>query len=287
MSSTRLLLIDGSNLFYRAFFAIAELSTRDGRPTNAVYGFIRMMRQLEREWRPTHWAVILDGGLSAERKELLPEYKAHRPPMPDKLKSQLPVLEEYLTRAGIHFERRPGEEADDLIASLTRLAEPLFEILLVTGDKDFFQLATERVGIVSPANIKGRLGPVEIREKFGVGPERVVDFLSLTGDAVDNIPGIDGVGPKTAALWLEKWGSWEGLLAHRDELKPAWRDKVLAFRDQVELNRKLIRLYGDRVPAVDWDLFRVQLESAERMLPFYENLEFESLARPLRDRQLF
>jgi DNA polymerase-1 len=287
MSTSRLLLIDGSNLFYRAFFAIAELSTRDGRPTNAVYGFIRMMRQLEREWRPTHWGVIMDGGRSAERTTLLPEYKAHRPPMPEKLKEQFTVWEEYLTRAGIHFEKRSGEEADDLMASLVRMGGAMSEILLVTSDKDFFQLATDRVGIVSPAKINVRLGPAEIVGKLGVAPEAVVDFLALTGDAVDNIPGVPGVGPKTAALWLGHWGNWEGILQHLEELKPVWREKLTSCRNRVEVNRNLIRLYGDRMAEVDWERFRVQPESADQMLPFYESLEFESLARPLRERQLF
>jgi len=287
MSTSRLLLIDGSNLFYRAFFAITELSTRDGRPTNAVYGFIRMMRQLEREWRPSHWAVVMDGGLSIERTAVLPEYKAHRPPMPEKLRVQFPMLEEYLTRAEIHFEKHSGEEADDLMASLVRMGGGMSEILLVTSDKDFFQLATNRIGIVSPAKINARLGPAEICQKIGVAPEVVVDFLALTGDAVDNIPGIPGVGPKTAALWLGKWGNWEGILGHLDELKPVWCEKLKSCRDQVEVNRNLIRLYTDRLTEVDWDRFRVQPESADKMLPFYEAMEFESLARPLRERQLF
>ena len=286
-TSSRLLLIDGSNLFYRAFFAITELSTHDGRPTNAVYGFIRMMRQLEREWRPSHWGVILDGGLSGERTALLPEYKAHRPAMPEKLKAQLPLFEDYMSRAGIPFEKRAGEEADDLMATLVRLGGVMSEILLVTSDKDFFQLATDRIGIVSPAKINARLGPGEIQAKIGVAPEAVVDFLALTGDTVDNIVGIPGVGPKTAALWLKQWGDWEGVFTHRNELTPVWREKLESFRDRIELNRNLIRLYDDRLPEVDWDRFRVQPESADRMLPFYEALEFESLARPLRDRQLF
>jgi DNA polymerase-1 len=234
MSTSRLLLIDGSNLFYRAFFAITELSTRAGQPTNAVYGFIRMMRQLEREWRPSHWAVVMDGGLSAQRTAVLPAYKAHRPPMPDKLRTQFPVLEEYLTCAGIHFEKFPGEEADDLMASLVRMGGGMSDILLVTSDKDFFQLVTDRVGVVSPAKINARLGPGEICEKMGVPPEAVIDFLALTGDAVDNIPGVAGVGPKTAALWLGRWGTWEGILRHLDELKPVWREKLKSYQDQVD-----------------------------------------------------
>jgi DNA polymerase-1 len=219
MTAKTLLLMDGAALAYRAFYAIQNLSTRAGQPTNAVFGFVRMANQLASQWRPTHRAVVFDAGLPAARMALLPSYKQQREKMPDPLRSQFPLIEEYLRRAGIPALRVAGQEADDTMASLATLAAAEeADTLLATSDKDLFQLVTDRVVIVAPTAAGGRMGPAEVCAKMGVPPALVVELLALTGDTVDNIPGVPGVGPKTAAKLLTEFGSLAGLWARLAEV---------------------------------------------------------------------
>jgi DNA polymerase-1 len=169
MSDKRLLLIDGTNILYRAFFAIADLATGAGQPTNAVFGFVRMLRQWLRQWQPTHQLVVWDGGTPERRKVLLPEYKAHRPAMPDALRRQFALADEYLDRAGIAHMRMDGEEADDVMASLAQRATPEAEVLLVTSDKDMLQLVTERIRVILPV----RTGARSVRRRYSKNTESV------------------------------------------------------------------------------------------------------------------
>ena len=206
--------MDGTAIAYRAFFAIRQLSTRAGRPTNAVYGFIRMVRQLEAAWRPSHWAVVFDGGLPAARMQLLPAYKAQREKMPDELRQQFAPIEEYLRRSAVATVRLEAQEADDAMASLTaRARADGAEVLLATSDKDLLQLVADGVAVVSPVAGGARMGPAEVEAKLGVAPGRVVEWLALTRDTADNIPGVPGVGPKTAARLLHDFGSLAGVWA--------------------------------------------------------------------------
>lgn len=160
MATRRLILIDGNNVLYRAFFAIRDLSTSGGRPTNAVFGFVKMLRQLRELHRPSHWMVTFDGGLPEERTELLEEYKAQRTPMPDSLREQVGVAERYLDCAGISWCRVDGQEADDVMASvLWRHAGDFDEALLATGDKDMYQLVTDAVRVVPVSGSGAPMGP--------------------------------------------------------------------------------------------------------------------------------
>ena len=266
MPSNTLLLMDGTGLAYRAFFAIRELATRAGRPTNAVYGFIRMVRQLEAAWQPTHWAVVFDGGTPAARLNLLPAYKAQRAAMPDALRSQFAPIEAFLQGARVPAIRLAAEEADDAMASLAaRAREGHAEVLLATSDKDMFQLVSEHVAIVPPTASGEKMGPEQIRARTGVPPDRIVEWLALTGDAVDNIPGVPGVGPKTAAKLLDHYGSLAGLWA----------------RLAVERNLALIRLRTDLIDRLDWDALRRQPADVAALRLTFAELEFHALVREL------
>lgn len=281
MSARTLLLLDGAALAYRAFYAIQNLSTQAGQPTNAVFGFIRMARQLAGRWHPTHWAVVFDAGLPAARMALLPTYKQQREKMPDPLRSQFPLIEEFLQRARIPALRVAGQEADDTMASLAAHAAGA-EALLATSDKDLFQIVSDRIAIVAPTAAGGRMGPAEVHAKMGVPPGRVVELLALTGDAVDNIPGVPGVGPKTAAKLLMEFGSLDGLWSHLDAVAgEKTRAALAAHRADVERNVQLIQLRTDLVERVDWETLRVQPPDVAALQNFFQTLELHSLAREL------
>jgi len=283
MISKTLLLIDGAAMAYRAFYAIQNLSTRTGQPTNALFGFIRMANQLAVQWRPTHRAVVFDAGLPVTRMTLLPSYKQQRPPMPDELRSQFPLIEEFLRRAGIPALRVQGQEADDTMASFAALAAAEdAETLLATSDKDLFQLVTERIAIVAPTASGGRMGAAEVRGKMGVPPELIVELLALTGDTVDNIPGVPGVGPKTAAKLLTEFGSLAGLWARLDAVTgDKTRAALAAHRADVERNVQLIRLRTDLVECVDWAALVVRPAPFAALRDFYLEMDLHSLAREI------
>lgn len=284
MSNPILLLVDGLAAAYRAFHAIPDLTARDGRPTNALFGFIRMHQQLEQRWRPTHALVVFDGGLPEERMARLPTYKAQRPPMPEPLHTQLAFIEEYLSVARRACLRVPGQEADDVIATVTELAGKRgMEVLIATGDKDMYQLVNDRVGMVALSKSEDRVAPAQVLEKTGVPPALVVDWLALTGDSVDNIPGLPGVGPKTASRWLLKYGSLEQLLERRSEIgNPRLQAALDAGLDTVRRNVELMRLRRDLPVEPDWDALAAKEAPPADLLSFFEKMELESLARPLR-----
>jgi DNA polymerase-1 len=288
-SQLKLILIDGTSFLYRAFFAIKELSTSSGESTNAVFGFIRMLRQIQSIRQPTHWAVVFDGGLPEERTELLPDYKAQRPSMPDNLVDQIGIVEDYLDSAEVVWVRREGEEADDVIASIAEWALPKStEVLLATSDKDLYQLVNDKVKIL-PGSGKGEpLGADEIRDKTGVGPDMIVEWLALVGDSSDNIPGVPGVGPKTAARLLNEHGSIENLLKNVDAAgTPRVVEALRQSTDIIARNVKMVRLRRDLTCPFEWGEMEVRPGNADKLLALFERLEFTSMARELRERDLF
>ena len=284
MPANTLLLVDGTNVAYRGFYAIAELSTKSGRPTNAVFGFIKMLHQLNQLWSPSHWLVAFDGGLPEERLAALATYKAQRKPMPDGLREQLPAINEFLERSGVPSIRMEGQEADDVIATLVdRSREPGLDVLIASSDKDLCQLVDHRVSVVSPSKAGSKMGAAEVVEKTGVAPDRIVDWLALTGDTVDNIPGVPGVGPKTATKLLAQFGSLEVLLDKVAEIDSTrLREAIEAHREVIQRNRELVRLRRDLPLQPDWNGMRVRPPDPARLIPFYEELEFRSLAEGLR-----
>jgi DNA polymerase-1 len=244
----RLLIIDGHAYAYRAFHAIRGLRSPLGQPTNAVYGFVKMLAKMRAAIKPTHLIVVWDGGLSAERTAVLPEYKAQRPAMPDDLKPQLDEITGYLKAAGVESFCRAGVEADDYIACLARRAsEAGMAVVIASSDKDFMQLVSARVGLLNPGDKSGVVWTDEqVRAKAGVEPSQIVDWLSLTGDSVDNIPGVPGVGPKTAVELLKQFGSVSALYERLDEVKSEKMRAVLrGAADAVRRNRELVRLRDD------------------------------------------
>ena len=244
----QLLVIDGHAYAYRAFHAIRGLRSPEGRPTNAIYGFVKMLAKMRSATEPTHLIVVWDGGLSAERIAALPEYKAQRPGMPDDLRLQMDGMAAYLKAAGVASFCRKGVEADDYIACLARHAVKAgMEVIIASSDKDFMQLVSERVGLLNPNDKSEMIWTDEqVRAKAGVGPSQVVEWLSLTGDSVDNIPGVPGVGPKTATELLNQFGSVRVLYERLDEVKSEkLRAALRASADVVRRNCELVRLRDD------------------------------------------
>lgn len=282
MPNNALLLVDGTAVAYRAFYAIASLSTRAGKPTNALFGFIKMLQQLEQIWKPTHWCVVFDGGTPEERLSRLPTYKAQREPMPDPLRAQLPDIERYLETAGVPSVRMERQEADDVIATLAFATAS--DVLIATSDKDLYQLIDERVFMVSPSKTGVRIGSSEVVEKTGVRPGKIVEWLSLTGDTVDNIPGVPGVGPKTAAKLLDQFGSLENLWAKLGEVSSEkLRGALAAHRADVMRNVELVTLRRDLDVPASVESMAVRRADPARLVSFYEEMEFGSLAKPLRE----
>ena len=244
-SKQRLVLVDGHAYAYRSFHAIRQLSAPDGFPTNAIFGFIKATAKLREVLKPDGMLVVWDGGLAPERVAALPGYKAQRPPMPGDLARQLDGINEYLDAAGIPWFCRDNVEADDWIAAVAvQAVEAGFKIVIASSDKDFMQLVSPDIGLFNPgAEAKGVWTDQEVREKTGVAPGQIVDWLSLIGDSVDNIPGVPGVGPKTAAELLLQFGSVDALWPRLSEVKSARvRSNLENSREQVARNIGLIRL---------------------------------------------
>jgi DNA polymerase I len=286
-----LLLVDGMAVAYRAFHAISGLSARDGRKTNAVYGFVKMMIRLDALWRPSHRAVVFEGGLPTARLALLPEYKAQRPPMPDDLREQLPACRGYLEAARIRSVTVAGEEADDVMASIARHAQGLMgQVLIATSDKDLYQIVNENIRVV-PVSGSGRTawGAEEIIAKTGVRPDQIAAWLALTGDSADNIPGVPGVGPKTAARLLNRFSDLDGLYRNlHDWPGTKVREALASARDMVYRNYDAIRLREEAVsPIGDWEPWGRRESNAQALHEFFENMEFDSLAAQSRQQELF
>ena len=254
------LLVDGFNLAYRCFHAIPELTRSDGFPTNALHGWMKSLWRLADQEQPVATLVFFDLGGSQDRLALHPTYKAHRAEMPEALEKQLAPLKALTRAMGCAGIEQDGVESDDLLASTAvSLARAGHDVLIVSADKDFAQLVDDRIAILlppAPGNAAGgwrRLDAAGVREKFGVSPVQIADYLAVVGDTADNIPGVTGVGPKTAAKWLAEWGSLEGVIAHAGELRPD-RFRALVAADQVRLrlNRRLttLNLELPAVPAV-------------------------------------
>jgi len=262
---SRLLIIDGHAFAYRAFFAIRKLSSPTGSATNAIYGFIKMLDKLQATLAPSHLLVVWDGGLALERTTALPEYKIQRPPMPADLAHQIDSLQRYLDAARIAFYCQDGVEADDWIASMTRQAVAAgLPVVIASTDKDFMQLVrTGQVGLVNSNDKSEKIWTDEdVRIKTGVAPEQIVDWLSLLGDSVDNIPGVVGVGPKTATDLLQQFGSVDSLYTRLGEVKSdKLRANLQAASGIVQRNKQLIRLKDDLADV--WPLEKTVLQTAE------------------------
>ena len=281
------MLVDGYAQVYRAFYAIPGLTAPDGRPTNALYGVIRLLLKLDQELPGGRGVVIFDCGRPQRRMDLLPDYKANRPPMPDALRAQLPELDQWLEALGWPVLRQEGREADDVIAAVAMAREGA-ETAIVTHDKDLMQLVVERDVYLVQTGAKGaldRIGPAEVEAKFGVAPGQIRDYLALLGDSSDNIPGVPGVGAKTAAALLKQFGSAEALLARIAEVaKPGIRKSLEENRNLLLRNLDLVRLDLDLPP--DWrglDALRRRPLDGPRLQDMAAACGFRSLAPVLAE----
>src|SRR5665811_160571 len=278
-----LFLIDGNNLAYRAFFALPEtISTSAGFPTNALYGFCSMMIKVLAEFAPEVVIVAWDSREKTFRHEGFEEYKAHRKPMPDLLREQWPHLRELSEAFGFVNLNVPGYEGDDILGTLARQGDAEGrQVVIVTGDRDALQLVTANVTVMS--NTRGitdvtLYDPHAVEERFGVPPSLIPDLIGLKGDSSDNIPGVPGIGEKTAALLLQEYGSLEEVLAHAGEVKgPKRRDLLQRHADDARMSKELARL--DREVPLDIHAAEVaphRLDRA-RLTELFHRFEFSSL----------
>lgn len=285
MSDPLLLLLDGTGMAYRAYHAIRGLKTSDGRPTNALFGFIRMLVSERRKWQPTHWVVVFDGGRPEERMALLETYKAQRKPMPPDLMAQLHLVDEFLELAGIPYILIPGKEADDLIAALAKTAEAEgWQVVIVSSDKDLLQLASEWTRVAKPGKDTEAAGPEEVKAATGVAPAQIPLWLALVGDAVDNIPGVPGIGPKKAAELVNRYGSLQGITENLDRVTPP--RVQAALRESIpiiERNLELVKLNASEDPGVTLAELRVAPLDVERVKPFLEKYELRSVLKSLAE----
>jgi len=226
-----LLLVDGSSYLYRAFHALPDLRTTAGEPTNALRGVLSMLRKLRREYPADYIACVFDAKGKTFRDDLYPQYKANRPPMPDDLRSQIEPLHEAVRAEGWPLVMIDGVEADDVIGTLAVAATARgIRSVVSTGDKDMAQLVDGHVTLVNTMS-EETLDAAGVIAKFGVPPERIVDYLTLIGDAVDNVPGVAKVGPKTAVKWLAEYGTLDNLVAQADSVKGVVGENLRAARD--------------------------------------------------------
>ncbi|MGA9658445.1 MAG: DNA polymerase I [Asticcacaulis sp.] len=281
----RLVLIDGSGYIFRAYHGLPPLTRKsDGLPVGAVAGFCNMLYRLIKEHRgedaPSHLAVIFDAGSKTFRNELYPQYKAHRPPAPEDLIPQFPLIREATRAFGVPAVEMANFEADDLICTYSHLAVKAgFKVTIISSDKDLMQLVDDHVSLMDP--VKSTLvGREQVIEKFGVPPELVVDAQALIGDSADNVPGAPGIGVKTAAQLLLEYGNLDNLLARASEIKqPKRREALTDFRDQILMSRELVTLRCDSPTPVDIDSFALKEPEAEVLTAFLSAMEFASLAK--------
>ncbi|PLX50432.1 MAG: DNA polymerase I [Desulfobulbaceae bacterium] len=278
--STPVYLVDGSAYIYRAYHAITPLTNSKGLATHATLGFINTLLRVIREKTPSHMAVAFDVKGPTFRHEIYSDYKANRPTMPDDLACQIPYIHALVAAYNIPILKEEGMEADDLIASAARrLKDQGHEVIVVSGDKDLLQLVAE--GITAWEPMKDVIMDQEfIRHKYGIAPEQLLDFFALIGDTSDNIPGIAGVGPKTAAKLLNEHGSLDNLLAHLDRLKKSkLKENLMAGRELVLLSRRLIDLKDDLQVPGDLESYRLQTADIPELQRLYRELEFNKLLK--------
>ena len=279
MPAGRVFLIDGSSQLYRAYHAIRGLTGPDGRSTNAVYGFVTMLRKLLADHRPEFIAAAFDLPGPTFRTEISADYKANRPPMPDDLAEQVAWTHEACEALGVPVLTSEKYEADDVIGTLTTLAvAQRYDVAIVTGDKDFFQLVSDHVRVFNPRDPGTWFDAEGVEQKFGVRPHQVVDVLSLMGDATDNVKGVPGIGEKGARDLITSFGSLDSLLERAEEVtRKAYRNALLTHADDALHSRSLVQIQTDVPVAFDEDTLRYQGPDTERCFRLFSSLGFRTL----------
>jgi len=281
-----LIIIDGSSVIYRAFHAIPQtITNQSGMPTNAIYGFTQTLRKLMADWKPDYIGVAFDVKGPSFRRELFTEYKATRPPMPDALQPQIPFIKRIVEGYGIPVLEKAGYEADDIIATLVKRLGANVKTRIVTGDKDIYQLVGDNVVILDYLAGK-EYGAAETEAKFGVSPALLKDLIGLAGDSSDNIPGVPGIGPKTAVKLIAEFGSIEDIYANIEKVSSEkLREKLRANKAQAELSKELATLHPDVDFSADLDGLRMSALDKEQLIPLFRELGFKKFLAELETEQ--
>jgi DNA polymerase-1 len=276
--SKTLLLVDGSSFLYRAFHAMPDLRNRHGEPTGAIYGVLNMLRRLRKDYPADYSACVFDAKGKTFRDDWYPEYKAHRPAMPADLAQQIEPLHRAIAASGWNILMLDGVEADDVIGTLAQQAQDGIRCVIATGDKDLAQLVNERVTLVNTMSNE-TLDIAGVNAKFGVPPERIVDYLTLVGDPVDNVPGVEKVGPKTAVKWLAQYGTLDNLVQHAGEIGGVVGENLRKALDWLPQARRLITVKCDvELPQTYIELIPPQPDQ-EQLRGLYQHFEFKTWLR--------
>ncbi len=275
-------MVDGSSYLYRAFHALPDLRTSQGEPTGALRGVLAMLRRMVQDEKPDYFAVVFDAPGKTFRDDWYPEYKAHRPPMPDALSAQIEPLHRCVRAEGWPLLMIEGVEADDVIGTIACMArERGIDVTISTGDKDLAQLVRPGVMLVNTMSNE-KLDEAGVMAKFGVRPDQVLDLLALTGDAIDNVPGVDKVGPKTAAKWLAQYGSLDAVMAHANEIGGVVGENLRKALDWLPRGRRLLTVKTDcELPLVDLEPLRLAQADRAALRELYTRYEFKTWLRDL------
>jgi len=284
MDSKRLYLLDATAFCYRAFYAVRGLSTSFGQPTGAIYGFVNILNKIIKDNKPKYLAVCFDVSRDTFRSKIFAEYKIQRPPMPSDLSSQIPIIKEIVSAYGFSIIEKEGFEADDIIANFSRRAKALkVPVTIVSSDKDILQLVSDDIEVFSPYKDTGITYDADmVEERFGVKPNQVADVISLMGDSADNIPGISGIGEKTALGLIKEFGSLDNLLKNVENIgKEKIRQTIKDNRDKIKLNKELVVLSGDL--EIDFDLKSLEIGSPDlvKLANLFKRLEFRKFLTSL------
>lgn len=280
MNNKPIILIDGSSFIFRAFYAVRELSAPDGTPTNAIYGVINMIKQMQKKYDTSYWVCVFDAKGKTFRDDLYPEYKATRKEIPDELKSQIPVIHEIISDLGIPVIVQSGVEADDVIATIAKYYASLdYQILVATGDKDFAQIVNENITLINTMTNE-ILDTDGVINKFGVKPEQIIDYLTLIGDTVDNVPGVMKCGPKTAQKWLTQYRTLDKIIEHKDEITGAIGENLKAALSWLPLSKRLITI-DTQVKIDNFDIHNindltVKTPDNDKLIDVFRKLNFRT-----------
>ncbi len=282
-NSPPLILVDGSSYLYRAFHVrnLQELATSSGQPTGVVFGVVNMLKKLLSDEAPSHIAVVFDAKGKTFRHELYKEYKANRPPMPDELQAQIEPLHKIIRALGLPLISEPGVEADDVIGTLAKQAvKKGYEVLVSTSDKDMAQLVNDHITLVNTMT-NTTMDESGVNKKFGIAPYQIIDYLALIGDKSDNIPGVPSVGPKTAAKWLNEYGSLDGLVKNADAIKGKVGEKLREHLEQLPLASELTTIRCDLKLDHTIDDLKILSSDPQQLKQLYTELEFKSWLKTL------
>ncbi|MFT6975672.1 MAG: DNA polymerase-1, partial [Bermanella sp.] len=277
----KVILVDGSSYLFRAFHAIREMNTSKGFPTNAIRGVVSMVRKLQKDYSDAKIVVIFDAKGKTFRNDLYSEYKANRPPMPDDLRVQIQPIHDIIEAMGLPLIVIPGVEADDVIGTLAKEAsEKGIETIVSTGDKDMAQLVTEHVTLMNTMTDTFMDVP-GVSEKFGVRPDQIIDYLALMGDKVDNIPGVDKCGPKTAVKWLDAYGTLDGVIENADQVKGKVGENLREALERLPLSYQLATIKCDVELEQNLDQIQVNPVDTKALVSYFTEYEFKTWTKEL------